>query len=110
MIKQISSNEIDLVLGAIKDNYGECLYLYLDLVKYGTENPNIKVWVNEIDNNIDFAALKYYTGMHIYVTKDDFDSNSLVELINNEHPTIICAKKSIVEKLQPLLEKIGYMK
>lgn len=108
MISLVHNNEKKDLINIIGPNYGECLYLYLDLVKYGTENPNIKVWVNEIDNNIDFAALKYYTGMHIYVTKDDFDSNSLVELINNEHPTIICAKKSIIEKLQPLLKESGY--
>lgn len=108
MLEQISNNKIKLVLNTIKDNYGECLYLYLDLVKYGTENPNIKVWISEIDNIIDSITLKYYTGMHIYVTKDDFGTNSLIKLINDERPTIICAKKSIIEKLQPLLERIGY--
>ena len=108
MITSLHSQDINDILNIIGSNYGECLYLYLDLIKYGTDNPNIKVWADKNDDTISSVLLKYYTGMHIYCPKNDLNVDNLAKLIKDESPSIICAKKSIIEQLETNLSNDGY--
>ena len=65
MLKTYNQN-IERLIEYIGNNYDECLYLYLNIIKYGFSNPNIKVWIEEENDSISCIVLKYYTGMHVF--------------------------------------------
>lgn len=77
--------EFNEVLSFIDKRYGECLYLYLDILKYGFTDENIKLWCQKKNNEIVLLVFQYYTGMHIF-TKNQFlvDLDDLVCLVKKE--------------------------
>jgi len=54
MIIQCNKDNISQVFEYIGDDYEKCLYLYIDLVKYGIENENFNIWIQYSDNEIVF--------------------------------------------------------
>lgn len=111
---QCNQNDLNKILNYIGKRYGECLYLYLDMLKYGFTNENVHIWYQETENNLNLIVLQYYNGMHVF-TKDlnkvDFDD--LLKLISNRNPTMICGMGPIIKKLNESLTdfkiEIGYV-
>ncbi len=88
------------ILDYIGDDYGKCLYLYIDLKKYGLSNENVSMWW-QLDEQgaIRAIALKYYTGMHLYSRDNDFDAKDAADLIMRELPSMVCAMKETTDKV-----------
>ena len=103
MLKTYNQN-IERLIEYIGNNYDECLYLYLNLIKYGFSNPNIKVWIEEENDSISCIVLKYYTGMHVFSKDKNLNIEDVIDLIIKEQPTIICSEKRIIEELMPYLK------
>lgn len=90
----------DEIINYIGNDYNRCLYLYLDLEKYGLENKNVKVWVQrDVCSNISAVILQYYTGMHIFSKDYNYNTKELCYLINESNPSIICAEKKIIQDI-----------
>lgn len=96
MLVKCDNTYINKLKDYIQENYYKCLYLYLDLIQYGCENPNIDVWIQTKNDNIVAVILKYYTGMHIFSNQHDYELIEIVELIKNEKSTMICGEKQTV--------------
>lgn len=104
MIKKITKESNELV-DYIGDNYSKCLYLYLDYVKYGLTNENINFWTQYNKNDeIISIILMYYNGMHIYSKNKDIKYDEIVDLINEQKPSVICAEKFIIKNLSSLFK------
>lgn len=104
MIKLVkSSSDLYDVIDYIGEQYYKSLYLFLNIKKYGLENPNIKIWM-QVDGSISSVILKYHNGMHIFSNSTSFELGSVVDLIKLEHPKIICAEKKIIKLLQSHLK------
>lgn len=97
MLVRCNNNEIKGIVNYIDKEYYACIYLYLDLLKYGCEDENVKVWLQKNNNNITSVILKYYSGMHVFSKKNDFDVEEIVRLINDEKPSMVCGEKRIIE-------------
>lgn len=113
MIKKIE-NQNNNILDYIGQDYGKCLYLYLDYLKYGLDNPNVKVWT-QLDNNddIDAVILMYYNGMHIYSKLKNCNYEEITKLILEFNPSIICSEKEIINNLEKRIEykaKYGWVR
>ena len=52
MIKKCKYDDITDVFNYIDKDYGKCLYMYIDLKKYGLENENLNVWIQYDNQNI----------------------------------------------------------
>ena len=44
MLKRVEQSDVELIKEYIGNEYDKCLYLYLDFIKYGLSNPNLKFW------------------------------------------------------------------
>lgn len=113
MLKKIK-NENNDILDYIGQDYGKCLYLYLDYLKYGVDNKNVKVWLQYDKNNcIDAVILMYYNGMHIYSKLKNCDYEEIRTLIFEQKPSIICSEKEIIQNLEKITGynvKYGWVK
>lgn len=92
------------VLEYIGDDYSKCLYLYINLNKYGFNNSNFNVWVS-LDDNGEINALmaKYYTGIHIYSHHAAYALDDIVEFIGANNPSIITGTGQIINHIQEYL-------
>ena len=52
MLKRVEKKDIKLIKDYIGTEYYKCLYLYLDFLKYGLDNENLKFWLNIVNNEI----------------------------------------------------------
>lgn len=108
-IIQYTQESKSKIISYIGDKYYKCLYLYLDLCQYGIDDKNVKVWVQEDDlNNITAVCLKYHTALHLYSKENDFEVVTLVDLIKDETPSIICAEVFLINALAPFLAELNY--
>lgn len=91
------------ILEYIGDNYSKCLYLYLNLKKYGIGNPMIDVSIQYEDGKITSVLLNYYSCLHVYSADNSFDAAELGRLIERKGFTMVyCASetaKRIFEQL-----------
>lgn len=113
MIK-CNENHLNEVLDYIDKDYGKCLYMYLDILKYGFNDENINLWCQKKGEKISLLVLQYYTGMHIF-TRDIscVNINDLISLIKIRNPSMICGMGNIIKNIQNLLSdykcEIGYV-
>lgn len=97
-----TAQDIPAILTYLKRNLSDCLYMYIDIAKYGLENPNMKIWLDSDDNGITFVMMKYYSGISIQAADNAFDPEEIARIVKEEGATVIRGKKSIVEKIEPL--------
>lgn len=82
MIIQINNNDgLDEILVYLKKNISKCLYLYIDIRKYGISD-NLKVW-KVVDNNksIQMVIMKYYRGVQLFSECNCFSAKEVAEFI-----------------------------
>lgn len=100
MIKCFKKDE-SVILDYIGNNFGECLYLYLDFLKYGFSDENINLWLQKQGEKVVLLVLQYYNGMHVFTKNlDEVDFNDLNQLILDRKPTMICGMGKIIKKLR----------
>jgi len=102
MIKLCDNNiSKKMVEEYIGEEYYKCLYLYMDLKKYGINFENVKTWIqlNET-KEVTSVFLMYYNGLHIYSKNKNFNIKELSEFIVNLKPTMICGEKKSLKLLE----------
>ena len=104
MIVKCTQKNLQDILDYIGQDYGQCLYLYIDLLKYGFENENINVWYQRQDERIVALVLQYYTGTHVFSRQSVFDVMEIVSLLKEINPSMICGMKMTLNKLEPFFE------
>ncbi|MCM3238357.1 GNAT family N-acetyltransferase [Heyndrickxia oleronia] len=107
MLKQCDNSWKDSIYEYIGNKYSECLYLYINLQKYGLDNNNFHIWVS-LDENSRIRALiaRYYTGVHIYCNSSDYLIDDILEFIQKNKPSIITATGKIIKNIEEFC--LGY--
>ena len=108
MVVKCNNNQRQEILDYIGLDYGKCLYLYIDLIKYGCDSEFTKVWKVVAGNGINMVMLAYHSAMHLYSLNLNFDDEEIASFIRDNNPSIICASKPLIERLKPILSKDGY--
>lgn len=107
MFKRCTNSDIERISEYIGADYASCLYLYMDLLKYGPNSDYTKTWILEEDAQITCIALSYHTALHIY-SHDSFNIQEVIDLAIELKPSQICALKSIILAMEKPLALIGY--
>lgn len=98
MIKCDINNKKE-ILSYIGKDYGKCLYLYVDLMKYGFDNPNVNLWLQKDDDGETHAlVLQYYSGMHVFSRDGEFDAEEIRKLIEERDPSMVCGMKTTLDR------------
>jgi len=83
---------IDLIYRAKKyigENYEKVPYLYSNLFGLENGNPNIHLWLEEIDGNIISICLLYHTCLHFYTHQTKYTGKLLWEVLDNNDIEIV---------------------
>lgn len=99
MIIKCNDEDKDKIIHYIGEDYGKCLYLYIDLIKYGLKNENFHIWIQYNDDEISCLISQYYNGIQIYSKNHDFDASEIVEFITKNNPQIISGMDKTIDKI-----------
>ena len=89
MIVKCGRNDGQRVLSYIGPDYSRCLYLYLNLQKYGFDSSIIEVYYQEEGNNLTAIMLKYYSCLHLYSRDGFFDAAEIGSFFVNDGFTML---------------------
>lgn len=103
MYKIVKKTEVEKLLAYFEKDLKNCLYSYIDLKKFGIENPNLMVYFDESDG-ICCTALKYYEGLQLFDADGKMDVGATAELIKDLNSHIVSSTIEVIEKLYPLLK------
>lgn len=112
MIIKCDKKDIEKIFEYIDNDYGKCLYLYIDLIKYGLENKNFKIWIQYNDENEICALIsEYYNGIQIYSKSYDLNGEEIAIFLKEKNPTGISGMKKSIDEIREFLpefeEEIG---
>lgn len=103
MYVKAKAQDVEKLLKYLEQNLKNCLYSYIDLKKFGINNPNLTVYFDESDG-IRCSALKYYEGLQLFDAEGKMDADATAELIRNLNSHIVSSTVDVIEKLYPLLK------
>lgn len=105
-MERLQEIEVDEVLKYLKKNIQECVYLYIDVSVYRLKNPNMTVWINKKEGQLNTVVMKYFDSFQIFSAYDDWDEQGVLDLILEHGVTTVLGKKSMIERLFPKLNDI----
>jgi predicted GNAT family acetyltransferase len=100
MIHKCGKERESAVFEYIGNDYSKCLYLYLNLIKYGADSDVVRVYVQEENSEIKAVLLVYFSCLHVY-TKDcsELDASGIISWAVENHCSMIYCKADIAEKI-----------
>ena len=108
-LKVANEKDIDVILEYLRPNIQDCIYMYIDIKKYRTTNPAMKVWYDHNETgDIVLVVMKYHTSISLYSseTSDIWLSTDLLRIIKQHKPNSITGRRDIIEIL--MNEMNGY--
>ena len=99
MITKCAKADEKQVLQYIGGDYPSCLYLYLDLLKYGLESDSIDVYVQTEERDIKALLLKYYSCLHVYSRENSFNAEELAAFFTLNRFTILYCTAETAERV-----------
>lgn len=97
MIRIAEEKDKEMILEVMKKNMVENIYLYIDILIYGLNNENLKVWINMEEFTIKQIVLKYYNSFQIYSNIGSY--SDIVNLIFKYKPMMISGTKDIIKEI-----------
>lgn len=108
MIIECDNSMKEQIASYIGDNYYKCLYLYIDMMKYGCRSAFTRTWM-QVDNGKTTAVLlSYHTAIHLFSADNDFGIAEIAELLTSQKPTMICAAAPTIRLLHEAMSADGY--
>lgn len=105
MLQSAKTADLPRILPYLKAGVEDCIYMYIDIAKYGLENANMKVWFQPDESGEPLLVImKYYNGMSIYSHRREFDTEATAELIRACRPGRVTGPKEMIAQLQPRLQ------
>ena len=102
MYRKAEKKDVEKLLKYFEQDLKNCLYSYIDLKKFGIENPNLTVYFDESEG-IRCSALKYYEGLQLFDADGKIDAEETAKLIKGLNSHIVSSTVDVIEKLYPLL-------
>ena len=104
---EAQEKDLNKILMYLKTGIQDCIYMYIDIKKYGLSNPAMKVWYDsDISGDLSMVVMKYHTSISFYSENNDSDLKGVVELIKEYGPNSISAKRVFVEKLYTEMDDV----
>ncbi|MCQ2546164.1 MAG: hypothetical protein MJ161_01280 [Clostridia bacterium] len=92
--------EVKRIIDYIRPNFGECVYLYIDVMVYGIESPKLDLWYDEDEEGLNFVVMRYMDSLQIYSHKDNWDKAGLMEIVKEYDIQAVNAKMSMLDALE----------
>lgn len=106
-IMSLKEKDINMVVDYLQKGVQDCIYMFVDIKKYGLSNPAMKVWygVDQYEN-INLVIMKYHTSISLFSQQDAWSIDDVISIISEYRPNSITGRRDMIEKLMSRME--GY--
>lgn len=106
-MREAMQTDLPAILTYLKRYVHDCLYMYIDIKKYGLENPNMKVWIDSDENGINLVVMKYHTGLNIFSDKESWNIEQVLNILEENKILSIHGPKPMIEKIEKELKLLN---
>lgn len=103
MIVKCGEKDGKRILSYIGTEYPRCLYLYLNLQRYGFDSDLTEVYIQEKENGITAVMLKYYSCLHVFSRGSSFDADELGSFFADNGYTMLYSTAETASRLYSVL-------
>lgn len=109
-MREANEQDKEGVLEYLRKGLHDCLYLYIDIMNYGIASENMKVWIEEEQEEIVLVVMKYYDSFQVYRHECQGNVEGIVELLHKHPVAMISGRKDIIQQLEEKLHnyKVEY--
>lgn len=94
----ITKDNVNEVKEFLEKDVGNCIYLYLDLLKYGLENKNIQFWTD--GDPVTIVLMRYFESMQVYTKEGTEIKDGAMHIIKGIMPKMISGPKWCIDQLK----------
>lgn len=98
-----NSQTFQQILAHLRRNVEQCLYIYIDLVKYGLRNPSMKLWAGSDDGDIQMVVMKYHDSFQIFAGAGRWQEQDVAALISRYQPGRISGSEDVIRRLEDMV-------
>lgn len=98
-MKEATNKDISALLEFLRNDVGNALYLYMDIGKYGLDNPNIRVWFEEKGTGINCVVMKYFSSFQLYASSPAC-IRDIQALIKAYQPEMVSGPAFLIRSIQ----------
>lgn len=98
-MKQVTLKSLPNVKEYLKRDIPNCIYLYIDICKYGLSDPHVKFWIDEDESGINLVIMQYHNSLQLFSMSDNWDVYYIAKLIKENNYSVINAKVSMIARL-----------
>lgn len=99
MVKKCTEQDKEIILTYIGHDYVSCLYLYLNLQKYGMNSNVVDVYIQQDEERITAILLRYYSCLHVYSRDNLFDTAELGAFVASDDISMIYCTAETAEMI-----------
>ncbi len=100
------SGDLDAILTYLRRDIPNCIYMYIDIGKYGLDNPHMHVWLDEDADGLRLAVMQYYNSIQLYSLADDWDVDGVAALVLEKRVSVVNGRLAMLERLFPLCSEL----
>lgn len=104
LLKELTERNVVEVTEFLKQHLEDCIYLYIDIKKYGLTNPAMNVWYEKDADRIHLVVMRYHTSITFFAKNDNYNLDTVIGLIIKYKPNSISTTKKLAERLHLLLD------
>ena len=92
------------ILAFLKENVGDCLYMYINICTYGVVDPLMPVWVDCVGQDVRAVLTKYYNCLRLHCAEAYGGLPEVARIVNEMPHTLLFCSEQVSARLQPLLK------
>lgn len=97
MIEKCNAQQEPVIVDYIGGEFYKCLYLYMNLHRYGADSETIDVYLQKEKDKIRAVYLFYYSCVHVYSRQNDFSLDEFNAFTAQKEYTMIYCEKNTAE-------------
>lgn len=105
MKKIQSEKEYYEVLEYLKKSLEQCIYLTIDLERYGYNDKDVVFWYTKKNEDYDTILMKYYDSIQIFSANPDWNPQETIDMLKKHSVITICGRKDLIEKIEPIMHE-----
>lgn len=104
MFRQAERTELPRILDYYKKDLRNCLYGYIDVQKYGIDDPNLSLYFDENGDGIHTVITEYCGGLQLYSFDNRGDLNNILSFLKEKNSPMLNGEQRLLRQIYPFLK------
>lgn len=97
-----TQQDLNDIMAYFRRDIPNCIYMYIDIGKYGLDHPHMRVWLDRDENGLTLVVMRYYNSIQLYSLSENWDVESVAALINETQVSVVNGRVAMLERVLPL--------